>query len=37
LAESTITAPDPANGCGWADLAAVLAAIQSGDTYIVDR
>ena len=32
LAEGTITAPDPGNGCGWTDLAAVLAAINSGDT-----
>ena len=34
LAEGTITAPDPGNGCGWADLAAVLAAIESGNTYV---
>jgi CHRD domain len=34
LAEGTITAPDPGNGCGWTDLAAVLAAIQSGETYV---
>jgi hypothetical protein len=34
LAEGTITAPDPGNGCGWADLAAVLAAIGSGATYV---
>jgi Cu/Zn superoxide dismutase len=34
LAEGTITAPDPGNGCGWVDLAAVLAAIGSGDTYV---
>jgi hypothetical protein len=34
LAEGTITAPDPGNGCGWADLAAVLAAINSGSTYV---
>jgi CHRD domain len=34
LAEGTITAPDPLNGCGWTDLAAVLAAIASGDTYV---
>lgn len=33
LAEGTITAPDPGNACGWADLADVLAAIDSGDTY----
>jgi hypothetical protein len=34
LAEGTITAPDPGNGCGWVDLAAVLAAIGTGDTYV---
>jgi CHRD domain len=34
LAEGTITAPDPGNGCGWTDLAAVLAAIGSGATYV---
>jgi CHRD domain len=34
LAEGTITAPDAPNGCGWADLAAVLAAIESGNTYV---
>jgi len=34
LAEGTITAPDPGNACGWTDLAAVLAALRSGDTYV---
>ena len=34
LAEGTITVPDAGNGCGWADLAAVLAAINSGNTYV---
>jgi CHRD domain len=34
LAEGTITAPDAGNGCGWTDLAAVLAAIESGNTYV---
>jgi YVTN family beta-propeller protein len=34
LAEGTITAPDAGNGCGWADIAAVAAAIQSGNTYV---
>jgi|SRR5687768_4014060 len=34
LAEGTITAPDPGNGCGWADLAAVVAALNSGNTYV---
>jgi hypothetical protein len=34
LAEGTITAPDPGNGCGWTGLAAVVAAIQTGDTYV---
>jgi CHRD domain len=34
LAEGTATAPDPGNGCGWTTLAAVMAAIESGDTYV---
>ena len=34
VAEGTITAPDAGNGCGWADLSAVAAAIQSGNTYV---
>jgi CHRD domain len=34
LAEGAITAPDPGNGCGWVDLAAVLAAMASGATYV---
>ena len=34
LAEGTITVPDPGNGCGWADLAAVVAAMNSGNTYV---
>ena len=34
LAEGTITAPDPGNACGWTDLAAVVAALNSGDTYV---
>jgi CHRD domain len=34
LAAGTITAPDPGNACGWTDLAAVLAAMGSGDTYV---
>ena len=34
LAEGTITAPDPGNACGWTDLSAVVAAIQSGNTYV---
>jgi hypothetical protein len=34
LAEGTITAPDPGNACGWTDLAAVLAAMGSGATYV---
>jgi hypothetical protein len=34
LAKGTITAPDPGNACGWADLAAVVAAINSGNTYV---
>ena len=34
LAEGTITAPDAGNACGWTDLAAVLAAIETGNTYV---
>jgi hypothetical protein len=34
LAVGTITAPDPGNACGWTDLAAVLAAMKSGATYV---
>ncbi len=34
LAEGTITAPDPGNACGWTDLAAVLDALRSGNTYV---
>jgi len=34
LAEGTITAPDAGNACGWTDLAAVLAAIAGGNTYV---
>lgn len=34
LAEGTITAPDPGNACGWVDLAAVLAGLRSGNTYV---
>jgi len=34
LAEGTITGPDPGNACGWTDLAAVLAAMGSGATYV---
>ena len=34
LAKGTITAPDPGNLCGWADLAAVVAAMNTGNTYV---
>jgi hypothetical protein len=34
LAEGTITDADATNGCSWDDLAEVLAAIESGDTYV---
>lgn len=33
LVSGVITAPDEANECGWADLDAVVAALESGDTY----
>jgi len=34
LAEGTITAPDPGNGCGWSTVADVVAAINSGGAYV---
>ena len=34
LAEGTITEPDAGNACGWETLADVVAAIESGDTYV---
>ena len=34
LAEATVTAPDPGNGCGWATLADVVSAMRSGNTYV---
>jgi hypothetical protein len=34
LVKGTITAPDPGNACGWTDLAAVVAAMNSGNTYV---
>ena len=34
LAEGIITAPDPGNGCGWADFAAMIGAMRSGNTYV---
>jgi CHRD domain len=30
----TITAPDDENGCGWADLAAVVEAMRDGNAYV---
>jgi hypothetical protein len=32
--QGTITAPDAENGCGWADLAAVVEAMRSGGAYV---
>jgi hypothetical protein len=34
LAEGTITAPDAGNACGWTDLASVVAALETGNTYV---
>jgi len=34
LAKATVTAPDPGNGCGWLTLADVVAALNSGNTYV---
>jgi hypothetical protein len=33
-ARGSITAPDTDNGCGWADLAAAVEAIRSGNAYL---
>jgi hypothetical protein len=34
VVQSTITDPDVGNACGWADLAAVVAAMRSGNAYV---
>jgi hypothetical protein len=34
LVKGTISAPDPANGCDWTNLAMVVAAMETGNTYI---
>jgi hypothetical protein len=34
LAAGTVTAPDPGNACGWATLADVVAAVESGNAYV---
>lgn len=34
LAQGTIETADANNACGWADLAAVVTAMESGDTYV---
>jgi hypothetical protein len=34
LISSNVTGPDPGNACGWADLDAVVAAMESGNTYV---
>lgn len=34
LAHRTFTGPDAGNACAWADMAAVLAAVRSGNTYV---
>jgi len=34
LAQGTIKAPNAKNDCGWADLDAVVLAMQSGNTYV---
>jgi murein DD-endopeptidase MepM/ murein hydrolase activator NlpD len=33
-AGGSITAPDAENGCGWADVAAVVEAMRSGNAYV---
>jgi hypothetical protein len=32
--QATITAPDAENGCGWADVAAVVEAMRNGNAYV---
>ena len=34
IAHGPISAPDPGNACGWADLDDVVEALRSGDTYV---
>lgn len=34
LAQGPILAPDANNGCGWVDVADILAALEGGDTYV---
>lgn len=34
LAKGVIIAPDEDNGCGWTDLDSVVAALESGNTYV---
>lgn len=34
LARGPILAPDVGNACGWSDVADVIAALASGDTYV---
>lgn len=34
LAQGTLASPNAGNGCGWADLAAVVSAMRSGNTYV---
>jgi hypothetical protein len=34
VVQRAITAPDAENECGWADLAAVVEAMRSGNTYV---
>jgi len=34
LAAGSVTAPDAGNACGWADLADVVAAVESGNAYV---
>ena len=34
LAAGSVTGPDPGNACGWATLADVVAAVESGNAYV---
>ena len=34
FARGVITAPDPGNACGWANFAAIVGGMRSGNTYV---
>ena len=34
LAQGAIAAPNPGNACGWVDVADILTALETGNTYV---